>query len=113
MPHICCNYQQKMITHHFVMTSSLLIKIFKIDKFVDFSWDIDYNSRTHVFRDVIFLIINQCDPRRPKGASGGHIVSASRAAHSSKARLFIIRYYLKKERLSSLVTLFCVLLICT
>ena len=55
------------MTHHFVMSSSLLIKIFKIGKFCDFSCDIDYNSMTDVFRDVISLIINQCDPRRPKG----------------------------------------------
>ena len=34
------------MTHHFVMTSSLLTKILKIDKFGDFSCDIDYNSRT-------------------------------------------------------------------
>ena len=67
--------------------SSLLIKILKIDKFGDFSCDIDYNSRTDVFRDAISLIINQCDPRRPKGASGGHKVSASRAAQASEARL--------------------------
>ena len=72
------------MTHHFVMTSSLLIKNFK---FGNFSCDIDYNSRTDVFRDVISLIINQCDPRRPKGASGGHKVSASRAAQASEARL--------------------------
>ena len=37
----------------FVMTSSLLIKILKIDKFGNFSCDIDYNSKTDVFRDVI------------------------------------------------------------
>ena len=67
------------------MTSSLLIKILKIDKFGDFSCDIDYNSRTDVFRDVISLIINQCDPRRPKGASGGHKVSANPAAQASEA----------------------------
>ena len=54
----------KMMTHHFVMTSSLRIKIFKIDKFGDFSCDIDYDSRTDVFRDVLSLIINQCDSRR-------------------------------------------------
>ena len=41
-----------------VMTSSLHIKILKIDKFGDFSCDIDYHSRTNVFRDVISLIIN-------------------------------------------------------
>ena len=78
------------MTHHFVMTPSLLIKILKIDKFGDFSCDFDYNSWTDVFRDVIPLIINQCDPRRPKGASDGHKVSTSRAAQASKARLFSI-----------------------
>ena len=78
------------MTHHFVMTSSLLIKILKIGKFCDFSCDIDYDSRTDVFRDVISLIINQCDPRRPKGASGGQKVSASRAAQASEASLYIL-----------------------
>ena len=78
-----------MMTHHFVMTSSLLIKILKIDKVGDFSCDIDYNSRKDVFRDVISLIINQCDSRGPKGASGGHKVSASRAAQASEVRLYI------------------------
>ena len=88
MSHICCNYHQKMMTHHFVMTSSLRIKILKIDKFGDFSSDIDYHSRTDIFRDTLSLIINQCDPRRPKGASVGHKVSASRAAQASEARLY-------------------------
>ena len=78
-----------MTTHHFVMTPSLLIKILKIAKFGDFSYDIDYNSRTEVFRDVISLIINQCEPRRPLGASCGHKVSASLAAQASEARLYI------------------------
>ena len=81
-----------MITHRFVMTSSLLIKIFKIDKFGDFLSDIDYNSRTDIFRDDIFLILNQCDFKRPKGASGVHKVSASRAAQASEARLYIYKY---------------------
>ena len=65
-----------------------VIKILQIDKFGVFSSDIDYNSRTDIFRDAITLIINQCDLRRPKGASGGHKVSASRAAQASEARLF-------------------------
>ena len=47
------------MAHHLGMTSSLLIKILKIEKFGDFSYDIDYKSRTDVFRDVISLIINQ------------------------------------------------------
>ena len=79
------------MTHHFFITSSLLIKILKIDIFGDFSCDIDYSIMTDIFRDVLSLIINQCDPRRPKGASGGHKVSASRAAHSSEARLYSIK----------------------
>ena len=49
----------KMMTHHSVMTSSLRIKIFKIDKFGDLSSDIDFNSKIDVFRDVIYLKINQ------------------------------------------------------
>ena len=80
------------MTHHSVMTSSLRIKISKIDKFGDFSCDIDYNSRTDVFRYVISLIINQCDTRRPHGASGGHKVSASRSASKRSARLCIYIY---------------------
>ena len=45
--------------------------ILKNYKFGDMSCDIDYNtsSKTDVFRDVISLRINQCDPRFPKGAS--------------------------------------------
>ena len=38
----------------------------KIDRFSDFSGDIDYNSKTYVFRDVDNLIINQCKARLPK-----------------------------------------------
>ena len=68
-----------MITHHSVMTSSLRIKIFKIDKFGDLSSDIDLNTKIDIFRDVISHIINQCDPRRPKGASGGHKVQRKQA----------------------------------
>ena len=50
------------MTHHSVMTSPLRIKILKIAKFGDFLCDIDYNSRTDLFRDVISLIIYRCDP---------------------------------------------------
>ena len=82
------NLSSRMMSHHSVMTSSLCIKNWKIDKFCDFSGDIDYNSKTYVFRDVVHLIINQCEPLRPKGASGGHKVSASCAALSSEAPLY-------------------------
>ena len=93
IPHIWYNYYHpKMITHHYVMTSSLRIKIFKIDKFGDFSSNIDLIiiTKIDIFRDVISLLINLCDPRRPKGTSGGHKVSASRAAQASEARLYPI-----------------------
>ena len=63
---------------------------FKIDNFGDFSSDIDFNTKLDIFRVAITLIINQCDHRRPKGASGGHKVSASRAAQASEARLYTI-----------------------
>ena len=73
------------MTHHFVMASSLLIKILKIDKFGDFSCDIDYYSRTDVFRDVISLIIDQCDYRRTQS------VRQSRSA-SKRSALVVIKY---------------------
>ena len=86
---ICLTHDTTIIKNddHSVMTSSLHIKLFKTDKFGDFSCDIDYNSRADVFRDVIYLIIDQCDHRRPKGAAGGHKVYASRAAQVCEARL--------------------------
>ena len=56
----------------------------------DFSSDIDFNTKIDICRDVISLIFKQCDPRRPKGASGGHFVSTSRAAQASEARLILI-----------------------
>ena len=82
-----------MITHYSVMMSSLHINNLKIVKFDDISSDIDFNSKTDIFSDVISLIINKCEPRRPKGTSGGHKVSASRAAQASEAGLYIYIYY--------------------
>ena len=66
------------MAHHLVMTSSLRIKFLKIDKFGDFSCDIDYNIRTDVFCNEISIIFNKCNPKRSKGASGGHFVSITR-----------------------------------
>ena len=92
-----------MITHHSVMTSSLRTKNFKIDKFGDFSCDIDYNSRMDVFRDVISLIINQCDLRRPKSTSGGYKVSASRAAQASEAGLYYLHLQVQELKAMNLL----------
>ena len=56
------------MTHHFVMTSSLFIKILKIDKFGDFSSDIDFETKMDIFRDDISLIINQCNLQATEGS---------------------------------------------
>ena len=85
------------MSHHSVVASSLRIQILKISKFGDFSCDVDYNSWPDVFRDVVSVTINQCDPRRTKGASGGHRVSASHAAQASEAHL----YWMKRVNDSS------------
>ena len=58
------------------MTSSLHIKNLKTDKFDDFSSDFDFHSSP----TYLELLINQCVPRCPKGASGIHKVFASRVA---------------------------------
>ena len=58
----------KMMTHHFVMTSSLRIKILKIDKFVDFSSDIDFKTKMHIFRDDFSLIITEYHLQATEGS---------------------------------------------
>ena len=55
-----------MMTHHSPMVSSLRVKKRQIFKFGDFSSDIDYNIKTDVFRDIIYIIINHCEPRRQR-----------------------------------------------
>ena len=74
-----------MMTHHSVMMSSSRFKNLKI------VFD-DFCSNSDIFRDVISLIIDQCDPKRAKGASGGHKVFATRAAQASEASLYIYIY---------------------
>ena len=70
------------------MTSSLLNKILKIDKFCNFSCDIDYNSRTNVFRDAIPHIINQFDSRRVRRAQS---VRQPRNASNRRALVLTIK----------------------
>ena len=53
--HIWHNCHQKMMTHHFAMTSSLLIKILKIDKFGVFSSDIDFKLRW-TYLEIIYPV---------------------------------------------------------
>ena len=56
------------MTHHFAMTSSLLIKILKIDKFGVFLSDIDFKTKMDIFRDDISRLINQCHPQATEGS---------------------------------------------
>ena len=56
------------MTHHFVMTSSLLIKILQIDKFGVFSSDIDFKTKMDIFRDDISCLINQCHLQATEGS---------------------------------------------
>ena len=58
-------------------------QILKNDKFGAFSSVIDYNIKTDVFRDAIYLIINQCDSRRPKS------VRQPRSASKRSALVYI------------------------
>ena len=44
---------QKKMTHHFVMTSSLRIKNFKIDKFGDFSSEIGFKTLRWTFLETL------------------------------------------------------------
>ena len=69
------------MTHHFAMTSSLLIKILKIDKFGAFSSDIDLKLRWTYLEMISPLYLSNV-------ASGAHEVSASRAEQASEARLY-------------------------
>ena len=58
------------MSHHFVMTSSLRIKKFLIDKFGDFLSDIDFKTKMDIFRDYISLIINQSHLQATEGTLG-------------------------------------------
>ena len=50
------------------MMLSLLIKIWKIDKFGDFSSDIDFITKMDIFRDDFSLIINQFHLQATEGS---------------------------------------------
>ena len=82
------------MTHHSVMTS-IIITHQKIDKFDVLSTD--FSSKL-TFRDVISLIINQCNARCPRCASGGHFVLASRAfIAKTSALLVLLKFQLLEE----------------
>ena len=100
-----------MMTHHFAMASSLLIKILKIDEFGDFSCDIDYNSRTDVFRDVISLLLTNVTPgdRRQPPADTKCLPVAQR----KQAKRACIHIYTNINRVSIVKDIYMYIYICT
>ena len=81
------------MTHHFVRTSSVLIKNFKIDKFCDFSSDFDFKTKMDMFRDDISLIINQCYPQATEGSLRRTLsVRQPRSASKRSALVYIYIY---------------------
>ena len=82
------HYHPKMTTHHSVMTSSLLIKNLKSEKFDDFSSDIDFNSKSDVFRDVIYLLLINVSPNAQR-APPADTMCPPAAAQASDARLLL------------------------
>ena len=83
------------MTHHSVMTSSLRIQNFKIDKFGDFSSDIDFKTKMDIFRDDISLIINQCQPQATEG-SLWRIRSVHKPRSASKRSALVVRKYINE-----------------
>ena len=79
-----------MMTHHSVMTSSLLIKILKIDNFAVFSSDFDFKTKMDIFRDDISLIINQCHLQRTQSVSQPRTASKRSALVETKIQIFSV-----------------------
>ena len=65
---------------------------FKIDKFGDFSSDIDFKSKMDIFRDDISFIINQCYPQATEGSLRRTQSVRQSAAQASESRLYIYIY---------------------
>ena len=78
------------MNHHSVMTSSLRIKIFKIDKFGDISYDIDFNTKIDIFRGVIFFIITNVIPSdRRKPPADTKCPPAAQRKHARRACILL------------------------
>ena len=73
------------------MTSSLLIKILKIDKFCVFSSDIDFKTKMDIFRDDISRLINQCHLQATEGSiRRTRSVRQPRSASKRSATCYIV-----------------------
>ena len=63
--------------------------------------------KTDIFSDVIYLIINRCEPRRPKDASGEHKVPDSRSPQASEARLYVFKHPCVSKHIFFLTLILC------
>ena len=87
-----------MMTHHFAMTSSLLFKILKIDKFGVFSSDINFKTKMDIFRDDISLIINQCNLQATEGSI--RRTRSVRQPRSASKRSALVYYNMMRETIT-------------
>ena len=83
----------KMMTHHFVMTSSLRIKIFKFGTFCDFSFDINYNSRTKYLGMLSPLLLIYITPgvQRPPQKDTKCLPATQRK--QTKRACYLLKFY--------------------
>ena len=68
------------------------IKNFKIDKFGDFSSDIDFKTKMDIFRDDISLIINQCHTQATEGSLRGTLCVRQPRSASKRSALVLYIY---------------------
>ena len=92
------------MTHHSVMTSSLLIKILKIDKFGDLSCDIDLTiGQTYLEMLSPLKLINMAPGS--KARLFGHFMSANHAVQPNEClliyhfscRILNMKYFARKQ----------------
>ena len=88
------------MTHHFAMTSLLLIQILEIDKFGVFSSDIDFKTKMDTFRDDISLLLNQCHFQATEGTL--RRTRNVRQPRSASKRSALVRYIKRALRLLAL-----------
>ena len=73
----------------------IIIKILKIDKFGDFSSEIDFKTKMDIFRDDISLIINQCHLQATEGSLPR--TQSVRQPHSGSKRSALVDFKTKMD----------------
>ena len=73
----------------------IIIIILKIDKFGDFSSEIDFKTKMDIFRDDISLIINQCHLQATEGSFPR--TRSVRQPRSASKRSALVYIYIHKQ----------------